>query len=226
MACDYWCVFCLPSYKAVLQGLCEESAYRVGFYIVKSIERTLKALVIIAVISVGAVQSASAASLSLFDGTSVGSVDAIYASAKLKNSGEKTELAWVQSFFVDEIAFDGKLSAGDMSWLDVYEGGSKSTDVFAMGIDDSVEFYLVKTGNGSSLAGSPTHFLFDNAESSSWAVINLALMGFNTSKVSISKISHVTNFASVAVVPVPAAFWLFGSALFGSLVMFRRRRNQ
>ncbi|WP_432472318.1 hypothetical protein [Amphritea sp. HPY] len=168
--------------------------------------------------------SVSAATLAISDDTVVGTVDLIYATAKLQNNARETELAWVQGVLGADMVFAGKLEGGAMSWLDVYIGGAKSTDIKAIEIDSSIDYFLVKTGKKSALEGSPTHFLFDNRDTSSWAVINLALMGFDTAKVDISKVSHITSFKDISAVPVPAAAWLFGSAALGLIALFRRRR--
>ena len=100
-----------------------------------------------------------------------------------------------------------------------YDGGSI--------VDCSISCYLVvKDGNHS-----PARYLFDLALSPfTWdGVMKLNLSGFwpgsgtNGSFESDGSISHIALYGDVSPIPVPAAFWLFGTALVGFIGIARRR---
>jgi len=89
-----------------------------------------------------------------------------------------------------------------------YDGGDS--------LDCSVECYLlVKDGNQS-----PGAYLFNLALAPSWnGTMDLILKNF---WVGNGSISHVALYGNVGVIPVPAAFWLFGTALIGFIGFSRR----
>jgi len=93
-----------------------------------------------------------------------------------------------------------------------YDGGDS--------LDCSVECYLlVKDGYKS-----PAAYLFNLAlgNTPSWdGTMDLILQNFWVGQGSIS---HVALYGNVAVVPVPAAFWLFGTALIGFIGFSRRTK--
>jgi hypothetical protein len=100
-----------------------------------------------------------------------------------------------------------------------YRGATISYDGSDI-LDCSVECYLlVKDGNKS-----PAAYLFNLAlgNTPSWdGTMDLILQNFWVGQGSIS---HVALYGNVAVVPVPAAFWLFGTALIGFIGFSRRTK--
>jgi hypothetical protein len=86
-------------------------------------------------------------------------------------------------------------------------------NTIAIEIDPDTEYFLIKTGN---LGGTDINaYVFENNDSFDWAYIDLS----DTLILEIAQISHLTQ-----VVPVPAAAWLFGSALLGLVGVARRRK--
>jgi hypothetical protein len=130
---------------------------------------------------------------------------------KSGDPGEEGTLAgsYSTTFFAD----DGTETAtgGDPSFATIaYTGGNK--------VDCSADCWLVvKDGNNS-----PARYLF-----------NLALLGWdgmqeldlqNFWNGTGGAISHVAIFGGVSEIPVPAAVWLFGTALIGFVGMSRKTK--
>jgi len=120
--------------------------------------------------------------------------------------------------FKDSYSTEFMIMAGDdfVGAEMTYDGGPS--------IDCSIECYLVvKDGNHS-----PARYLFNLALSPyTWdGVMKLKLSGFWQNGIAGSdgggSISHVAIYG-VSPVPVPAAFWLFGTALIGFIGYSRRR---
>lgn len=111
------------------------------------------------------------------------------------------------TFFAD----DGTETAtgGDPSFASIsYVGGDK--------VDCSADCWLVvKDGNHS-----PARYLFDLAMLGWDGMQELDLENFWNS--GGGAISHVAIFADVSPIPVPAAVWLFGTALLGFIGFSRR----
>jgi hypothetical protein len=96
------------------------------------------------------------------------------------------------------------------SWVEV-----TVDDTYALEIVEA-DYFVIKTG--VSLVGTTDNvFVFLNNAALDWAYISLTFDGITLPD--IYAISSVTS-----VVPVPAAVWLFGSALLG-LVGVARRKN-
>jgi len=108
----------------------------------------------------------------------------------------------VQTEFSDTPEADGEIFTVD-----------DGLNTIAIEIDPSTVYFLIKTGN---LEGTETNaYVFENLDSFDWAYILLD----GTYITEIDQISHLTS-----VVPVPAAAWLFGSALLGLVGVARRRK--
>jgi hypothetical protein len=120
-------------------------------------------------------------------------------------------------------AESGTLMDSYSTAFDFTPGGDYTGATITYGSGDSVDcsvacYLLVKDG-----ATSPARYLFNLALSPfTWdgqMVLNLA--GFWDGPGSIS---HVAIFGGMSPVPVPAAFWLFGTALIGFIGISRRTK--
>jgi hypothetical protein len=142
-------------------------------------------------------------------------VDTLLASAKLSNSGDNTELAWVKSALgISAIDLDAKYSG--MSWYLTNQANTYAIDF----VTYNPEYFLIKIGTGS-LGNISDHFLFKNTTELDWGVVNLAGLGIE-SMIGLGRISHVDEFNGGAPVPEPATLMLLGAGLLG-LAGFRRK---
>ncbi|TSK05938.1 MAG: PEP-CTERM sorting domain-containing protein [Geobacter sp.] len=92
-------------------------------------------------------------------------------------------------------------------------------DLWALPLLSDADYFLVKTGNTRTF----THYLFQNLDELSWAVINLADVNI-TGVVGVQKISHVNEYCG-APVPEPGTFLLLDTGLLGLSIYGKRRRN-
>ena len=153
---------------------------------------------------------AQAASLDYYGG-----LDNLIDEAYLSDSSVATEEAWVESVLETDVVFGEKLEGLSESSWDQVDGYDS---VYAMDLDSSLEYFLLKTGQGTD--DGHNYFLYQNLDDLAYAVIDLAELGFNELKLDITKISHVST---VSAVPLPAAVWLFLSGLAGLLYLSRRK---
>jgi hypothetical protein len=151
------------------------------------------------------------------------SIDPIIAYTLTDNSGDATEMAWMAAVYdylgiLDTVSNIAKIEFGteaisDVYWTDL--GDSNYTGDLNYGNDN----YLIKIGGGKVDYDT---FLYQNLDSLFQATLNLETLagfsGFTGNTFDIYRISHISE------VPVPAAFWLFGTALIG-LVGFGKRRK-
>jgi hypothetical protein len=152
------------------------------------------------------------------------SIDAIIAYTLTHNSRDATEMAWMAAVYdhlgildtvstIEKIEFDTDADS-DAYWTDL--GDSNYTGDLNYGNDN----YLIKIGGGNVDYNT---FLYQNFDSLMQATLNLdTLAGFSGLKTGktfdIYRISHISE------VPVPAAFWLFGTALIGFIGLSRRTK--
>ncbi|MEN8258757.1 MAG: PEP-CTERM sorting domain-containing protein [Thermodesulfobacteriota bacterium] len=147
-----------------------------------------------------------------------GNVDDLFAQTILADSGDATELAWVNSVLGGGYTLTAKYDTPDGAGWTGIEG---LAGVFAHTLLDQPSYFLIKTGTNS---GNPnTHFLFDNLASIDWAVIDLGVMGF-TDIENIEKISHIGEFDGGNEVPEPTTMLLMGAGLAG-LTAARRKKK-
>ncbi|MDH5354636.1 MAG: VPLPA-CTERM sorting domain-containing protein [Gammaproteobacteria bacterium] len=164
------------------------------------------------------------------------SIDPIIAYTFLNNSGDSTEIDWMTAVLdelvttgsiidydpitsIEKIEFDTDADV-DAYWTDLGLGNDAVDERYYTGdLDYGTEYYLLKAGQGNLTYDT---FLYENAESLFQATIDLTwLEGFSEltgPTFDIYRVSHISA------VPVPAAAWLFGTALLG-FVGFARRRS-
>lgn len=162
--------------------------------------------------------SASAYSVGSFD---VGGVDTLRASTHLANSGDQTEINWVNSILGTSYTKDSLIK------YDAPEGfpfmaTNEAPNIFAAELNGTPEFYFIKTGN----VGINNHFLFTNEASINWAVLNLdTSFGEGYEINGIGKIS-VLGELGVAPVPEPCTMTLLGVGMLGFAFFGKRRMNK
>ncbi|MCJ7603790.1 MAG: PEP-CTERM sorting domain-containing protein [Desulfobulbaceae bacterium] len=128
-------------------------------------------------------------------GTDVGDIDTITAADKLSDSGDATEVDWVNSLLSTSytIADLIKIETGDTEWQWY---NTTTPSVFAFDLQLDGEAFFVKTGNftldiadgynpskeqkeldKAKLDTLSDHFLYSNGDSTDWAVVSLIDIG-------------------------------------------------
>lgn len=172
-----------------------------------------KVLFAVLVLGLLAVESPGFSYPLLSDATEVGGKDKLLQYAQLGSSG-KAESDWIQSFFpCATISLKQEdFQTGD--WQKVDYGS-----LWALYLSTRPDYFVIKTGN----TGTYTHYLFENLDEPSWAVISLSDVDIY-GVVGISKISHLDE-VSAAPVPEPGTVLLLGGGLLGLAWYGRRRRE-
>lgn len=189
--------------------------------------QTIKsALIALAAVAAMAVQPAQASTYTINSfATNVGQVDTMFEHATLANSSDAGEIAWVQSVLGFNYTMTTKIempNEGPSPWVKADGPNNVYATDLGLGAGD---YFFIKIGANDKPGGQKvldTHFLFQNVDSLSWAVIDLVeSFGGDVALKNIGKVSHIGN---VSAVPLPAAAWLFGSALFGFMMVSNRKK--
>lgn len=148
----------------------------------------------------------------------VGSVDNLKNYTTLSDSGDKTELDWVNSIlgtsFTNMVKHDTEDEAG---WQEV----TGETGVYAIDFQsESPPYFFIKVSAGRN-DPQYTHLLYENLDSLKWGVIDLGV-GEGIIIKNIGKLSHIGELGNVAV-PEPATLILLGLGLLG-IAGFRRKK--
>jgi len=150
--------------------------------------------------------------------STVESIDRLIASANLNNGGDTYVANWVSDQLGTSVVFGDKTECdAGCGWQSVT--GTAATDLYAFDLTTSANWFLVKTGNGSSTGDR--YFLFENIGSLDYGVFSLSQLGFS-SNVTITKVSHVSEYGSTPV-PEPATVALLGLGVLG-LALGRKRK--
>ena len=151
-------------------------------------------------------------------------IDPILAYTSLDNSGDATEMDWMTAaldhmgdpydtiWTLEKIEFATNADSDDY-WTLLEDG------IYTGDLAYATSHYLIKIGPGNVEYNT---FLYQNLDSLFQATISLEWLegfsGFTGNNFDVYRISHISA------VPVPAAIWLFGSALLG-LAGFSNRRK-
>lgn len=172
--------------------------------------------------------SGMAQALSLSD---VGSIDNLLAGTELGNSGDQTEINWINSVLNTSYTLDDYLKYdtedGD-GWTQLTDDDS----AYAHALQTDPAYFLIKTGNLQLDNTNPFYkfdtFLYENLAGLDWAVIDLIdQLGANVLEIkNIGKLSHLGEVDPSTPVPEPATMLLFGSGLAGLAGVSRRKMKK
>ncbi len=160
--------------------------------------------------------------LTIQGGTDVGGVDTLITAADLGNAGYGDVNSWASGVLGFSITFEDVTGSGGESgnWKTTYNGAVIALNTYTFDLPESSAYYIVKTGKASWNGAGADHFLFQNLDALSWAVINLQAQGINIQN--IGKISHLRAGGNTQV-PEPATLILLGLGLMG-IAGIRRKK--
>jgi len=153
--------------------------------------------------------------------TEVGDLDSIVALTNtLGNSGDATELAWVESVLgltSGSLGFGAKTEDTDADWSWTQLDGPDYSTAYAFDLLTDPGYFLIKIGTGGLADANPEHFLYQNNQSNAFAVVDLldlcpTCSSFNN--FTIDRLSHIGEIGAASV-PEPGTLALFGLGLLG-----------
>ncbi len=185
-----------------------------------------------------------------YDGTDVGAIDTIFMSTYLANSGEQTELDWVNTVLglSEENMYTSFIKDENLGedWSNVASPDQSVTAsnsgiwAYALASEPAPEYFLIKTGKlknstpdtlalNTLALNTLAHntFLLTNVGNEGnidWAVVDLAAMGIENIT-NIKKFSHLDEFGATPI-PEPSVTILLGTCLacFAGLRLRRKKK--
>jgi hypothetical protein len=114
---------------------------------------------------------------------------------------------------------------GDLFELTNSGSGSETSEVNSITDEDYADWSAKDETGTMTFTSSAEYILIKIGQTPNYGLIMNSLVDNTFIFTEIGRgagLSHVTEFGQISVVPVPAAFWLFGSALLGFVGMSRR----
>lgn len=145
-------------------------------------------------------------------------IDVKLGETTLGNSGDETEEAWLES-----------LTGMDHTQIvkNDIPGPSVTNHEGAWVIDVAPQepgYFILKFGNGST--GENSHYAFQNIGELDKLVFTDAQVNGLAGSCTDCSIQRLSHYVIYDPIPIPAAAWLFGSALVGLTAVARRRRQE
>lgn len=151
----------------------------------------------------------------------VGAVDSLIEGGTPDGTNPDDEALWASQILGFDVTFQNK-TEDNLIWL--HDSGSS---LYAMDLNGTPAYFVLKTGGGNGLGLPYTHYLYSNAPSTGWAVIDLNLLGdafTDFDRLEIGVVSHVSEFGGTPV-PEPGTMVLLGAGFLGLAIYGKRRRN-